>query len=101
MRGKNFFLQNTIFVLILDTIEQDVNQYLQNKDTTKVESSKGNIVDLVRTPVMRMYTFAIGFNWFLCGLCFFGVSQFIGQLGTVCEYFSSISGICVSYFQNL
>lgn len=66
---------------ISETIERDVNAYLQNKDTKKAESSKANIIDLVRTPVMRMYTLALGFNWFLCGLCFYGVSQFIGQLG--------------------
>lgn len=58
-----------------------MNVYLQNKDMTKSESRKGNIVDLVRTPVMRMYTIAVGFNWFLCGLCFYGMSQYIGRLG--------------------
>ncbi|KAJ8931773.1 hypothetical protein NQ314_015305 [Rhamnusium bicolor] len=62
-------------------IEEDVSNYLQNKDLKEAEQSKGNIVDLVRTPIMRMYTIAICFNWIVCGLCFFGVSQFIGQLG--------------------
>ncbi|XP_018565831.1 organic cation transporter protein isoform X2 [Anoplophora glabripennis] len=64
-----------------DTIEQDVTEYLAHKDLKEVEQSKGNIIDLIRTPIMRMYTIAICFNWTVCGLCFFGVSQFIGQLG--------------------
>ncbi|CAH1971044.1 unnamed protein product [Acanthoscelides obtectus] len=64
-----------------DKIATDVDFYLQTKDINKVEQSKGNILDLVRTPIIRMYTIAICFNWLVCGLCFFGVSQFIGQLG--------------------
>lgn len=76
-------MYSKLLFLISDTIEQDVNAYLQFKDTKKAESSKANIIDLVRTPVMRMYTLVLGFNWFLCGLCFYGVSQFIGQLGSI------------------
>lgn len=67
--------------LSTDSIEDDVKEYLAHKDLKEVEHSKGNIIDLVRTPIMRMYTIAICFNWTVCGLCFFGVSQFIGQLG--------------------
>lgn len=44
-------------------------------------SSKGNVLDLVRTPNMRAKTFYICFNWFICGLAFFGVAQYIGQTG--------------------
>ncbi|KAJ8958307.1 hypothetical protein NQ318_017453, partial [Aromia moschata] len=64
-----------------DNIENDVDSYLGKKDLRETEQSKGNIVDLFRTPIMRVYTIAICFNWIVCGLCFFGVSQFIGQLG--------------------
>ncbi|XP_072391461.1 organic cation transporter protein-like isoform X1 [Diabrotica undecimpunctata] len=65
-----------------EKIEQDVNLYLEHKRLNqKEEIHQGNILDLVRTPIMRVYTIAVGFNWFVCGLCFFGVSQFIGQLG--------------------
>lgn len=41
--------------------------------------SRGNIVDLVRTPNMRSKTLSMCFNWFVCGLSFFGVAQYIGQ----------------------
>lgn len=63
-------------------IRTDVTEYLDRRgDPTQVENRKGNILDLIRTPIMRMYTVAICFNWLVCGLCFFGVSQFIGHLG--------------------
>lgn len=42
---------------------------------------KGNALDLVRTPNMRAKTFFMCFNWFICGLAFFGVAQYIGQTG--------------------
>ncbi|XP_063381642.1 organic cation transporter protein-like isoform X1 [Cydia fagiglandana] len=32
-------------------------------------------------PRLRVRTLAICFNWFVCGLCFFGVSQYIGHVG--------------------
>uniref|UniRef100_A0A6P7GC20 Solute carrier family 22 member 3-like n=1 Tax=Diabrotica virgifera virgifera TaxID=50390 RepID=A0A6P7GC20_DIAVI len=64
-----------------EKIEHDVNLYLEHKHLNQKEVHQGNILDLVRTPIMRVYTIAVGFNWFVCGLCFFGVSQFIGQLG--------------------
>lgn len=41
--------------------------------------SKGNILDLLRTPNMRSKTISICFNWLVCGMCFFGVAQYIGQ----------------------
>lgn len=41
--------------------------------------SKGNILDLLRTPNMRTKTIAMSFNWLVCGMCFFGVAQYIGQ----------------------
>lgn len=50
------------------------------KDSTP-SSSKGNIWDLLRTPNMRIKTLAMWFNWFVCGLAFFGVSQYVGQIG--------------------
>jgi MFS family permease len=62
------------------TIKEDVNHYLQKNDINE-ERHGGNIFDLVRTPIIRTYTICVGFNWFVCGLCFFGSAQYIGQLG--------------------
>lgn len=44
-------------------------------------SSKGNIWDLFRTPNMRAKTIYMCFNWFVCGLTFFGVAQYVGHAG--------------------
>lgn len=43
--------------------------------------NKGNFLDLFRTRNLRMKTIYICFNWFVCGLAFFGVAQYIGQTG--------------------
>lgn len=64
----------------LDTqhIESDL---IAAKKVAGTVSSKGNIWDLLRTPNMRIKTLAIWFNWFVCGLAFFGVSHYVGQIG--------------------
>ncbi|XP_019877801.1 organic cation transporter protein-like isoform X2 [Aethina tumida] len=62
-------------------IRRDVENLVAKQEDKSEAKQGGNILDLVRTPIMRVYTFAVCFNWFVCGLCFFGVSQFIGQLG--------------------
>lgn len=47
-------------------------------------SSKGegqaSFLDLFSTRRMCARTFAICYNWLVCGLCFFGVSQYIGHV---------------------
>lgn len=47
----------------------------------KSETSKANFFDLFRTPNLRMKTIWICLNWLIEGLAFFGVAQYIGQLG--------------------
>lgn len=61
-------------------IRDEVQKYVQinNKST---ENRTGNMFDLIRTPNIRIRTLAICFNWIVCGLCFFGVAQFLGQIG--------------------
>ncbi|XP_045499099.1 organic cation transporter protein-like isoform X1 [Colias croceus] len=39
-----------------------------------------SFIALFRTPKLRARTLAICFNWFVCGFCFFGVSQYIGHV---------------------
>lgn len=45
------------------------------------QKAKGNILDLFRTKNMRVKTICMNFNWFVCGLGFFGVSQYVGESG--------------------
>lgn len=65
------------------SINDDVERHLEHVavKTSSEDRRRGNIMDLIRTPIMRVYTLCICFNWIVCGLCFFGVAQFIGQLG--------------------
>lgn len=49
--------------------------------TTDNAQSKGNFFDLFRAPNMRTKTLCMCFNWFSCGLCFFGLAQYVSQAG--------------------
>ncbi|XP_065082873.1 organic cation transporter protein isoform X2 [Ochlerotatus camptorhynchus] len=60
-------------------IRTDVEQYAKTKTHGGV--AKGNLLDLFRTPNMRAKTLYMCFNWFVCGLAFFGVAQYIGHSG--------------------
>lgn len=63
-------------------IEYEIKEYmLQNHDVDSSKQRTGNILDLLRTPVIRKYTLVLWVNWLFCGLSFFGSSQYIGQLG--------------------
>ncbi|KAF5284079.1 hypothetical protein FQA39_LY17128 [Lamprigera yunnana] len=62
-----------------DAIKENV--ILSTQKNTTTENKKGRILDLVRTSNMRIKTFSICFNWIVCGLCFFGGAQYMGQLG--------------------
>jgi len=42
---------------------------------------KASILDLFRTPNMRIKSLSIFFNWIVCGMGLFGMSQYIGQVG--------------------
>lgn len=55
---------------------------LESVQELKTEQvAKGTIVDLIRTKNMRIKTICMNFNWFVCGMCFFGVSQYVGEAG--------------------
>lgn len=45
------------------------------------QRATGNFLDLFRTRNMLVKTVCMGFNWFVCGICFFGVSQYVGGTG--------------------
>lgn len=62
-----------------DSIKMNLEKYAISTNTSSNHSSKGNIIDLVRTPNMRAKTIGMCFNWMVCGMCFFGVAQYIGE----------------------
>lgn len=64
-----------------ETIRSDLEAYAQTKSHGAATSSKGNVMDLFRTPNMRKKSLNMCFNWFVCGLAFFGVAQYIGHSG--------------------
>lgn len=61
-----------------DSIKMDIEKHAATTNSAK-DQARGNFLDLIRTPVMRSYTMYMGFNWMVCGMCFFGVAQYIGQ----------------------
>lgn len=42
---------------------------------------RASFLDLFRTPNMRIKSLSIFFNWTVCGMDLFGMSQYIGQVG--------------------
>lgn len=61
-----------------ESIKLNLEKYALSTNTTS-QGSRGNILDLVRTPNMRSKTLCMCFNWLVCGMGFFGVAQYIGD----------------------
>lgn len=60
----------------------NIRNELEAAQEAKTEQvAKGTMFDLVRTKNMRVKTICMNFQWFACGLCFFGVSQYVGETG--------------------
>uniref|UniRef100_A0A2A4K9Y1 Major facilitator superfamily (MFS) profile domain-containing protein n=1 Tax=Heliothis virescens TaxID=7102 RepID=A0A2A4K9Y1_HELVI len=49
-------------------------------DVGAKQDEHASFLALFRTPRLRTRTIAICFNWFVCGLCFFGVSQYMSHI---------------------
>lgn len=54
--------------------------FLQNSKRSDFDY-KASFLDLFRTPNMRIKSLSIFFNWIVCGMGLFGMSQYIGQVG--------------------
>ncbi|CAH0586905.1 unnamed protein product [Chrysodeixis includens] len=61
-----------------ENIRADIEAYQASIE--KQQLKKGNILDLFRTPNLRKNNLAMAFNWLTCSYCFYGVSQYVGQL---------------------
>lgn len=71
------------------TIQADLELAAKTKSDGGAPVAKGNVLDLLRTPNMRSKSLCMWFNWFVCGLAFFGVAQYIGQSGG--DIFSNVA----------
>jgi MFS family permease len=61
---------------------ENIRGELETISKTKTEAvARGNFLDLFRTRNMLVKTVCMNFNWFVCGMCFFGVSQYVGETG--------------------
>ena len=58
-------------------IDSHEKQRTQNQEQ---KTTKYNITHLFKTPNMRLRTICVCANWFVCGICFFGLAQYVGQL---------------------
>lgn len=61
-----------------DNIRTDVEAFQSGAEKNALK--KGNILDLFRTPNLRKNIIAMSYNWLCCSYCFYGVSQYVGQL---------------------
>lgn len=53
-------------------------------------------MDLFRTPNIRKNTICMSFNWLTCSYCFYGVSQYVGQLsGNVFANVAASAGVTI------
>ncbi|XP_037956039.1 organic cation transporter protein-like [Teleopsis dalmanni] len=62
-----------------DTIKSDLDSaYVHHKGTQGAK--KANILDLFKTPNMRMKILAMGFEWFVVCMAYYGISQYVTHL---------------------
>lgn len=61
-------------------IESHSNESAKEAETDLDSAKTYNLLDLFRTPNMRIRTICIAVNWLVCGICFYGVAQYVGRL---------------------
>lgn len=60
-----------------ENIRSDVEKFA----ATKVIIKKRGFTTLFATPNIRKNFLCISYNWFVCGCCFFGVAEYMGNIG--------------------
>ncbi|KAK9499115.1 hypothetical protein O3M35_003621 [Rhynocoris fuscipes] len=67
------------------------------KDVTEEskEMKKPTVLDLFRTPNMRKKTLVVWVNWSNVGLCFFGLEQYLSNVGGNIFINVAVSGVCI------
>ncbi|CAG2061117.1 unnamed protein product, partial [Timema podura] len=64
---------------VVPAVKSFINQ--KEKRDSQDTNKKANILDLFRTPNLRLTTLCLYFNWLVCGFCFYGLAQYMGHLG--------------------
>lgn len=66
--------------LPVEHIRADMLAYVHKREGHAVKPA-GNFQDLFRTPNIRRNWFCMSYNWMVCGLCFYGIAQYMGRIG--------------------
>ncbi|XP_049872895.1 organic cation transporter protein-like [Pectinophora gossypiella] len=83
-----------------ERIRADVDAY--QAEVEKHNLKKGTLIDLFRTPNLRKNILTMSLDWFSCSYCFYGVSQYVGQLSgdvflnVACSAFVALLGTLAS-----
>ncbi|XP_034948270.1 organic cation transporter protein-like isoform X2 [Chelonus insularis] len=67
--------------------------YLHQHSRKSASDHSASILDLLRTPNMRIKSLSIFFNWIVCGMGLFGMTQYIGQVGGDIFLNFAVSGV--------
>lgn len=59
-------------------VRKEVEAY--QKKLQENQTKRGTVIDLFLTPNLRKNIICMAFNWLSCSYCFYGVSQYVGQL---------------------
>ncbi|CAH2047312.1 unnamed protein product, partial [Iphiclides podalirius] len=59
-------------------VRKEVETY--QKKLMENNTKRGTVIDLFLTPNLRKNIICMAFNWLSCSYCFYGVSQYVGQL---------------------
>lgn len=75
----------------IDTvIEFHKSQTIEKTD--KNNQNTCSILELFKTPNLRIRTICVAFNWLVCGFCFFGLAHYVTRLDKRIYYNICISG---------
>ncbi|XP_011504688.1 PREDICTED: organic cation transporter protein-like [Ceratosolen solmsi marchali] len=75
-------------------ITEVVRKHCLHQNSKKTEADgKASFLDLFRTPNMRTKSLTIFFNWIVCGMGLFGMTQYIGHVGGDIFLNFALSGI--------
>lgn len=76
----------------LGKVTAAIEAYNDQVKVQKEQEIKYNITHLFRTPNLRIKTLCVCANWFVCGLCFFGLVQYMGRLAGNIFVNTAVSG---------